>query len=122
MPIADLPLLPTSIVGSCALPGWFLVALDAVREGRFGDADLREVIDDMTATALRDQEHAGIDLVSEGEVQRHDFIMGFYQRLAGLSPLEPSRKLGPPLYDTMPRYTPVERVTAPAGLGLCAEL
>ena len=115
-------LLPTTVIGSYALPGWFLVALEAIEAGRFGRLDVREAVDDMVAIALRDQESAGLDVVSEGEVRRQDFIMGFYERLRGLAPVEPSRKLGPPLYDTVARYETVDRVTAPEGLGMVAEL
>jgi 5-methyltetrahydropteroyltriglutamate--homocysteine methyltransferase len=115
-------LLPTTVIGSYALPGWFLVALEAIKDGRFGRLDVREAVDDMIATALRDQETAGLDVVSEGEVRRQDFIMGFYERFRGLAPVEPSRKLGPPLYDTVSRYETIDRVSAPDGLGMVEEL
>jgi 5-methyltetrahydropteroyltriglutamate--homocysteine methyltransferase len=110
-------MLPTALVGSYALPGWFLVAMEGVRQGRFGRLDLNELIDDTVALVVREQEDAGIDIVSDGEVQRQDFIMGFYDRLVGLRPVEPSRKLGPPLYDTVTRYETTDRISAPRGLG-----
>ena len=53
-------LLPTSVVGSYALPSWFWTALDAIKRGDYGQTDERETFDDAVAVAIRDQERAGI--------------------------------------------------------------
>jgi 5-methyltetrahydropteroyltriglutamate--homocysteine methyltransferase len=120
-PVLLRTLLPTTLIGSYALPGWFLVAMEAVRQGRFGRLDLAELIDDTIALVIREQEEAGLDIVSEGEIQRHDFIMGFYERFTGLRAVDPSRKLGPPLYDTVTRYETIDTIAAPNGLAILEE-
>jgi 5-methyltetrahydropteroyltriglutamate--homocysteine methyltransferase len=49
------------------------------------------------------------------------FVQGFYKYFQGLAPEEPLRKMGVHGYDSPVRYHPVERVTAPNGLGLVEE-
>jgi len=119
---AGLPPIPTAVIGSHALPGWYAAALEQIKAGRFGETDLREAVEDASAAAIADQERAGIDIVSEGEVRRHDFVMGFYSRLKGLVEAPPHRRLGPHMYDSTPIYETTGKVSAPDGLGTLAEL
>ena len=117
----DLPLIPTATIGSYAAPGWYQIVREHVNRGEFGETDLRELIEDASSVALSDQERAGLDVVSDGEVRRADFIMGFYDRLDGLRPAAPHRRLGPYMYDSTPVYETAGRVSAPNGLGCVAE-
>lgn len=122
MSIPDgLPLLPTAPVGSHALPGWYRLALEHLGRGEVGDADVREAVEDASATAISDQERAGLDVISDGEVRRTDFIMGFYGRLRGLRPAPPHRRLGPEMYDSTAVHETEGRIEAPDGLGCVAE-
>jgi 5-methyltetrahydropteroyltriglutamate--homocysteine methyltransferase len=114
-------LLPTSVVGSHGLPGWVWLAREAMEAGRLGAADLRELVEDATQAALLDQERAGVDVVTTGEMMRVRFIVGFYGRLTGIRALEPARKLGAPLWDTNTPFEVTEKVTAPDGLGIVEE-
>ena len=114
-------LLPTSVVGSYALPSWFWTAVDAIREGKYGQTDVRETFDDAVNLALRDQERAGIDVITDGEMRRWFFVQGFYDSFTGLESLPPLRTQGIYGYDSPPRYRVVEKVTAPKGLGIVAE-
>jgi len=114
-------LLPTSVVGSHGLPGWVWLAREAMEAGRMGAVDLREVVEDATQAALLDQERAGVDVVTTGEMMRVRFIIGFYDRLTGIRALEPPRKLGAPLWDTNTPFEVTETVTAPEGLGIVEE-
>jgi 5-methyltetrahydropteroyltriglutamate--homocysteine methyltransferase len=114
-------ILPTSVVGSHGLPGWVWLARQAITEGRLGAADIKELMEDATLIALADQERAGVDVVSTGEIARVDFIVGFYGRLAGLRALPATRKLGPPHWDTESPFQVADRVTAPDGLGVVEE-
>ncbi len=109
-------------MGSYAWPGWLVSGLEAARRGAFGPADLREMLDDAVDMALRDQEDAGIDLVSDGEMRRAGFFTAaFYAHLTGLRGLEPDRKLGAAGHDQQHRFEVVEPIAAPAGLGVVAE-
>jgi 5-methyltetrahydropteroyltriglutamate--homocysteine methyltransferase len=116
-----LPLLPTSVVGSHALPGWLVLGREAETAGRLGPVDRRELIEDATRIALLDQIEAGVDVPANGEMGRENFTLGFFGRLAGLRALPAPRRLGVPSYDVHPPYEVVERVSAPEGLGLAEE-
>jgi 5-methyltetrahydropteroyltriglutamate--homocysteine methyltransferase len=114
-------LLPTSVVGSHGLPGWVWLAREAMEAGRMGAVDLRELMEDATQAALLDQERAGIDVVTTGEMMRVRFIIGFYDRITGIRALEPPRKLGAPLWDTNAPFEVTAKVAAPGGLGIVEE-
>ena len=114
-------LLPTSTVGSHGLPGWVWLAREALEAGRLGALDLRELAEDATQIALLDQERAGVDVLTTGEMGRVRFIIGFYDRLTGLRTMEPPRRLGQPLWDTNTPFEVVEPISAPNGLGIVEE-
>lgn len=116
-----LPLLPTSVVGSYSPPSWFCAAVEAIQRGEFGPADREETYNDACRIALRDQEEAGVDLVTDGEMRRVDFNLGFYGRLEGLQKLPPQRTKGPDGHDQRDRYLVVDRIRAPSGLGIVEE-
>lgn len=113
--------LPTSVVGSHGLPGWVWLAREALDSGRLGALDLRELMEDATQIALLDQERAGIDVVSTGEMMRVRFIIGFYDRIAGIRALPAPRRLGQPLWDTNTPFEVTEKISAPDGLGIVEE-
>lgn len=117
----NLPLIPTTIIGSYAAPGWYQTVLEHIARGEYGDADIQEAMEDAAAVAVMDQERAGVDIVSEGELRRSDFIMGFYGRLQGLRTVPPRRRLGVSLYDSTGHFETTGTVSAPAGLGTLEE-
>ncbi|MGB9750857.1 MAG: methionine synthase [Roseiflexus castenholzii] len=118
----DLPLLPTSVIGSYAWPAWLHVALWAAQRGELGPEDMRETQDDAVDMALRDQEDAGVDMVSDGEMRRAGFFTAaFYGFLTGLRELPPQRRIGVAGHDQRESYEAVEPITAPNGLGLLVE-
>ena len=91
---ADLPLLPTALVGSYPQPGW-LVDRDVLlgskpprvrmeQVWRFDGALRRESQDDAVRLALRDFEAAGIDIVTDGEVRRESYFNHFANALDGI--------------------------------------
>ncbi len=114
-------LLPTSVVGSHGLPGWVWLAREAMEAGRMGATDVRELMEDATQVALLDQERAGVDVVSTGEMMRVRFIIGFYDRFSGIRALPAARRLGQPLWDTNTPFEVVDRLSAPEGLGIVEE-
>lgn len=117
-----LPLLATSVVGSYAKPSWLWSGLAAMERGEFGPLDWQEMVDDAVDLALRDQEDAGVDIVSDGEMRRSGFFTAeFYSRLTGLEPLLPDRRLGPAGHDQQHRFLVHEAISAPDGLGVVAE-
>jgi 5-methyltetrahydropteroyltriglutamate--homocysteine methyltransferase len=117
-----LPILPTSVVGSYAIPSWLWAAWEKIEAGNFGAMDVAETENDAVATAMRDQERAGVDVISDGEMRRQGFIVSIFKYFHGLKPIEPRRKVGVLSYDGHVFYEPVERLSAPAGLGTLKEL
>ena len=114
--------LTTSVIGSHARPGWLEVAVAAAGRGELGPVDIREVADDAVDMALRDQEDAGIDVVSDGEMRRAGFFTAeFYRHLTGVEPLPSDRRLGASGHDQQHRFRVVETIAAPAGLGVVEE-
>jgi methionine synthase II (cobalamin-independent) len=67
--MARWPLFPVTVVGSWPRPTWLL---EAMKRGR---ADLRTLQDEATLLAVKYQEDAGVDIVSDGE-QRRDNLEG----------------------------------------------
>jgi 5-methyltetrahydropteroyltriglutamate--homocysteine methyltransferase len=116
-------LIPATIIGSWSLPGWYekFVADSKENPDRFGPADLAEAARDAVRVAIADQSWAGLDRISDGEMQRVDFNLGFYRRLDGLQPISPVRRLGAPAHDQRDRYRAVAPLSAPGGLGTIAE-
>jgi len=122
MSAKPLPLLPTSVIGSYAWPGWLHVAMDAAHRGEFGIDDLHETQDDAVNLAVRDQEAAGVDIITDGEMRRIGFFTAeFYGHMTGIRELPARRKLGVIGHDQRESYEVVEPLTAPNGLGLVAE-
>jgi 5-methyltetrahydropteroyltriglutamate--homocysteine methyltransferase len=116
------PAILTSVVGSHAHPAWLIAAMAAAARDELGPADVRETLDDAVDTAIRDQEEAGVDVVSDGEMRRAGFFTaGFYGHLSGLRELAPARRLGVGSHDHLPRFAVLESIAAPAGLGVVDE-
>ena len=59
--------LPVTTTGGWARPGWWDVAANGEKEGRFGPADRQELLDDYCQLAIYDQESAGLDMLTDGE-------------------------------------------------------
>ncbi|HLJ96090.1 MAG TPA: hypothetical protein VKU02_23140 [Gemmataceae bacterium] len=117
------PLLPATVIGSWSFPGWYVKCCEDI--GRqpelFGTEDRAEAIRDAVRLAVDDQLRAGADIVTDGEMQRVDFNLGFYDRLAGIEPLPQARRWGPPAHDQRSKYRCVAPLAAPQGLGLVKE-
>ena len=121
--MADLPLIPSTVVGSHGKPGWWFAAVKAYEAGQYGPADLEEMFDDAADTAIRDMERAGLDIMTDGEVRRLDgYVDSYYAIITGIEPLPVRRKAGPWGYDQQTRYEATGRIeTPPGGLGIVKE-
>ena len=112
--------LRTSVIGSYPFPGWLEFA--ALHLNEFGPDDVREMQEDATVAAVRDQVAAGLDVITDGEQSRLDFNLSFYGYLSGID-LEaaPPRRWGPPAHDQRGKHNIIGKLTAPRGLGVVAE-
>src|SRR5438093_3529624 len=121
--MSALPLLPATVIGSWSFPGWYAkFCEDVARQPElFGADDRDEAIRDAVRLAVDDQLQAGADIITDGEMQRVDFNLGFYDRLTSIEPLPQVRRWGPPAHDQRSRYLCVAPLSAPRGLGLVQE-
>jgi 5-methyltetrahydropteroyltriglutamate--homocysteine methyltransferase len=119
----DSPLIPATIMGSWSFPGWYekFIADVAASPDRFGTFDREEAVRDAVRLAVDDQLRAGLDRITDGEMQRIDFNLGFYDYLEGLAPLPVGRKWGAPAHDQRGKYRCIAPLKAPRGLGLIEE-
>ena len=110
-----LPLLPTSLVGSYAQPDWLLDRSKLakrfpprVRAGELWRVDaqwLEEAQDDATRLAILDQERAGLDIITDGEIRRESYSNRFATELDGVDLDNPGMAL-----DRSGHPNPVPRV------------
>ena len=121
-----LPLLPTSLVGSYAQPDWLLDRSKLakrfpprVRAGELWRVDqqwLEEAQDDATRLAILDQERAGLDIITDGEIRRESYSNRFATELDGVDLDNPGTALDrsghpnpvPRVVDKIKRRGPVE--------------
>src|SRR6478672_4709479 len=109
-------LLPTSLVGSYAQPDWlidrkklanrFPPRVRASELWRVAPEFIEEAQDDATAIAIRDQERARLDIITDGEQRRESYSNRFATALEGVDTENPGSTLnrsGKPI--------PVPRVT-----------
>lgn len=118
------PLIPATVIGSWAFPGWYsaLSAQMAANPSAFGEADRQELLRDAVLVAVSDQLRAGLSPITDGEIQRVDFNLGFYDYLMGIEPLPPRRLLGVPAHDQRSKFVCVSLLsTTPRGLGTVDE-
>lgn len=87
-------LFPTSLVGSYCQPDWlidreklkgqFPPRTRAKELWRIAEPLLKGAQDDATRLAIRDQEQAGLDIITDGEIRRESYSNRFATALAGL--------------------------------------
>ncbi|MDE0943638.1 MAG: 5-methyltetrahydropteroyltriglutamate--homocysteine methyltransferase [Alphaproteobacteria bacterium] len=117
-------LIPTTLVGSYPQPAWLVDKAILLGKGppriRMRDVWrppvelLEEAQDDATLTALHDQERAGIDIVSDGEVRRESYFNHFANALDGIDVDNPATVPGRTGIPTLvPRVVGPIRRTSP---------
>ncbi len=109
-------LLPTSLVGSYAQPDWlidrnklagrFPPRVRAKELWRVAPEYLEQAQDDATLLAIRDQERAGLDIITDGEMRRESYSNRFATALEGVDIENPGTAL-----DRSGHPNPVPRVT-----------
>ncbi|HEY8046147.1 MAG TPA: hypothetical protein VIF35_17905 [Streptosporangiaceae bacterium] len=86
-----MPLLPTTVVGSYPVPEWMERLKTEYARGRMSAAQLLDVHEMAIKAALHDQERAGIDIVSDGELRRDNDIDYFLTRMPGIEIRNPAK-------------------------------
>jgi len=78
------PLLQTTIAGSLPKPAWLAQPNQLWAPWLLEGAALAEAKRDATRLAVREQELAGIDIVTDGEQSRRHFVTGYLEHLRGI--------------------------------------
>jgi 5-methyltetrahydropteroyltriglutamate--homocysteine methyltransferase len=109
-------LLPTTLVGSYAQPEWlidrkklagrFPPRVRARELWRIPEAYLAEAQDDATVVAIKLQEEAGLDIITDGEIRRESYSNRFATALEGIDIDNPGTAL-----DRSGHPNPVPRIT-----------
>src|SRR2546428_13665999 len=102
-------LFPTTLVGSYPQPEWlidrqklaarFPPRVRAKELWRIAEPWREEAQDDATLLAIRAQEDAGLDIITDGEIRRESYSNPFAPPLGGLdidNPRPPPARPGPP--------------------------
>ncbi len=77
-------LLPTSTAGSLPKPSWLAEPEKLWSPWKLQDEGLVEGKQDALRLSLQEQQHAGIDIVSDGEQTRQHFVTTFIEHLSGV--------------------------------------
>jgi 5-methyltetrahydropteroyltriglutamate--homocysteine methyltransferase len=78
------PLLPTTVVGSYSVPEWLERLKTEYYQRRISAQHLTEIHEVAIKAAVKDQELAGIDIVSDGELRRDNDIDYLLARIPGV--------------------------------------
>lgn len=79
-----LGLFPVTVVGSWPRPTWLLKALRRKREGSISQEEFDAVADEAVLLAVKYQEDAGVDILSDGEQRRDNFYSFVADKIYGI--------------------------------------
>ena len=82
--MANLPLFPVTVVGSWPRPPELIQALRRRQEDEISEDEFNVVADRAVLEALRYQEEAGTDIISDGEQRRDNFYSYVVGKIAGM--------------------------------------
>jgi len=88
------------MVGSYSMPGWLERLKTEYFSRRISRHDLDEIHDNAVRSAIKDQEMAGLDIVTDGELRRDNMIDYFVERLPGIQIDRSSKKFYYDFYDS----------------------
>jgi 5-methyltetrahydropteroyltriglutamate--homocysteine methyltransferase len=81
-PLLDIAF-PTFVVGSLPRPQWIRELIEDRKRGAVDEATARAILDDAVPSAIRLQERAGIDYLSDGEWRRESYVKIFTDGVDG---------------------------------------
>jgi 5-methyltetrahydropteroyltriglutamate--homocysteine methyltransferase len=77
-------LFPVTVVGSWTRPEWLVQALRRRQAGEISAEEFNRIADDAVLAAIKYQEDAGVDIVSDGEMRRDNFYSFVVDKLSGM--------------------------------------
>jgi 5-methyltetrahydropteroyltriglutamate--homocysteine methyltransferase len=91
--MAQTTLFPVTVVGSWSRPAWLVQALRRRQAGEISKEEFDRIADDAVLAAVKYQEDAGVDIVSDGEVRRDNFYSFVVEKLSGMKLMKVSELL-----------------------------
>src|SRR5438105_2606540 len=110
--------LATSVVGSYSVPEWLERLKTDFYQRRISGDYIREIYEVAIKAAIKDQERAGIDIVSDGELRRDNDVDYFLTRMPGVEIQQPGKTFYSDYYDAVVRRAIPEPDEGEAVLGL----
>src|SRR6266851_5749331 len=77
-------LFPVSVVGSWTRPEWLVRELRRRQAGEISAEEFNRLANDAVLAAIKYQEDAGVDIVSDGEMRRDNFYSFVVDKLSGM--------------------------------------
>ncbi len=91
--MAHTKLFPVTVVGSWTRPDWLIHALRRRHAGEISAGEFDHVADEAVLAAIKYQEDAGVDIVSDGEMRRDNFYSFVVEKLGGMRLMKLSQLL-----------------------------
>ena len=113
------PILPTTFVGSYSLPDWVDAVRDLGQGGKLTEAQVEEAHDNAVRSCIKDQETAGLDVITDGELRRETMVYFFSKRIHGFDNTGRMKAIGnldPSIQ--MPDPVVVDRVKRAGSIGI----
>src|SRR2546425_6240952 len=86
-------LFPVTVVGSWTRPPWLVQALRKRQAGELSSAEFNRIADEAVLVAVKYQEDAGVDIVTDGEMRRDNFYSFVVEKLSGMKLMKVSELL-----------------------------
>jgi 5-methyltetrahydropteroyltriglutamate--homocysteine methyltransferase len=91
--MAQAKLFPVTTVGSWTRPEWLIHALRRRQAEEITADEFNRIADDAVLAAIKYQEDAGVDIVSDGETRRDNFYSFVVEKLSGMKLMKLSQLL-----------------------------
>lgn len=76
-------LLPTTVIGSYSFPKWLNHVRELGAKGGLTPIQVEEAHDNAVKSVIKDQEMAGVDIITDGEIRRETMVYFFSKRIHG---------------------------------------
>ena len=117
----SVPLFPTYVVGSLPRPQWVRELIEERKAGLITEEAADRLLDDAVPSAIRLQERAGVDYISDGEWRRESYVKVFTDAVVGFTndifPTLGARSFASPMYPAVTSRMSYRRPIAAAEAG-----
>ncbi|MGH7934996.1 MAG: vitamin-B12 independent methionine synthase [Candidatus Binataceae bacterium] len=91
--MAQSKLFPVTVVGSWSRPDWLVQALRRRQADEISAAEFNQIADEAVLAAIKYEEDAGVDIVSDGEMRRDNFYSFVVEKISGMRLMKLSQLL-----------------------------